>query len=310
MTSIIPCTMPTNSVYPHVRGDDNNVLVGNIARHGLPPRAWGRRFRQSVTQHDLRFTPTCVGTTNEKQTFFSLHRGLPPRAWGRPYECEKLDEMRAVYPHVRGDDVTMAVIDAVPSVYPHVRGDDCQLLTRLAYSDGLPPRAWGRLPQILGSCAIGRFTPTCVGTTTYPQHHPMYLCGLPPRAWGRLIPTYSVGCSGRFTPTCVGTTTGKLPRSTITPVYPHVRGDDIRRSSSNFTYSGLPPRAWGRLELPYAKSSWHRFTPTCVGTTTSVQSCCLPIPVYPHVRGDDAPGGLSSHLDAVYPHVRGDDDSF
>ncbi len=133
---------------------------------------------------------------------------------------------------------------------------------------GLPPRAWGRR----GCCGflsyLGRFTPTCVGTTcqgstqylkwaVYPHVRgddlpiPFRLLsdhGLPPRAWGRR--------------------TGESCPSGPPSVYPHVRGDDPAQSGRS--------------------SQRVRFTPTCVGTTVVVIESLPKQTVYPHVRGDDS----------------------
>src|SRR5690606_7599368 len=54
----------SRSVHPHVRGDDRagDRLLSN--RDGSPPRAWGRPAHAVPAHFGLRFTPTCVGTTN------------------------------------------------------------------------------------------------------------------------------------------------------------------------------------------------------------------------------------------------------
>ncbi len=214
---------------------------------GLPPRAWGRPFKDVRHLLRLRFTPTCVGTTEFLQ----------------PDGAD-----RAVYPHVRGDDDVQTVAAAhlvrftptcvgttpplpawvwVFTVYPHVRGDDAA---------GIPNRL-----------VLRRFTPTCVGTT-HPacrrrRRVPVYPhvrgddstasvtttsnIGLPPRAWGRRCLHFLSAAAARFTPTCVGTT---LSDRCLTPVQ-----------------TGLPPRAWGRRMYSVWVMGSLRFTPTCVGTT-------------------------------------------
>ena len=71
------------AVHPHVRGDDHPLAEVALASVGSPPRAWGRRNHTARQAASLRFTPTCVGTTD-------LRAG-PRRG-------------RSVHPHVRGDD--------------------------------------------------------------------------------------------------------------------------------------------------------------------------------------------------------------
>ncbi len=49
-------------VHPHVRGDGSSTADTRPAPCGSPPRAWGRRGVVHRDGHDIRFTPTCVGT--------------------------------------------------------------------------------------------------------------------------------------------------------------------------------------------------------------------------------------------------------
>src|SRR6266511_3295307 len=152
----------------------------------------------------------------------------------------------------------------------------------------------------------------------------------------------------RFTPTCVGTTHSRPASRLATAVHPHVRGDDFSGSWSLLASCGSPPRAWGRRYAVSLRLSHDRFTPTCVGTTSSCAWAAARWAVHPHVRGDDScvcrafrastgspprawgrlmrsarccagrftptcvgttPGvGRVVAYVAVHPHVRGDDD--
>src|SRR5690606_27950607 len=126
-------------------GTTNARSYGGPAWYGSPPRAWGRRQTHPPIGSPLRFTPTCVGTTQSGQGHLLAS---------------------AVHPHVRGDDDRAARVEDVVTrftptcvgttrrlvarpqgapVHPHVRGDDAQKGELLA-------------PAF-------RFTPTCVGTT-------------------------------------------------------------------------------------------------------------------------------------------------
>src|SRR5690606_12600160 len=91
------------------------------------------------------------------------------------------------------------------TVHPHVRGDDGSGAKWRRLPPGSPPRAWGRPTDLNAQRALGRFTPTCVGTTAAFAEsarafavHPhvrgddglaargvVNICGSPPRAWGR-----------------------------------------------------------------------------------------------------------------------------
>ena len=158
---------------------------------------------------------------------------------------------------------------------------------------------------------LGRFTPTCVGTTVGIAWATTIYNGSPPRAWGqRPLPVLRLA-SPRFTPTCVGTTVGIAWATTI--------------------YNGSPPRAWGQRAPGPVSRILSRFTPTCVGTTRNRVSCYTSITVHPHVRGDNMPivavvvgfygspprawgqrfvGAPSSAPFPVHPHVRGDNGRF
>src|SRR5262249_32931215 len=134
-------------VHPHVRGED--FLS---ARSSLP---------------HSRFTPTCVGKTQDWDGPALASLGSPPRAWGRRVIWLAQPPTRPVHPHVRGEDAA-----ALP-------------LSVVAF--GSPPRAWGRRPGGQRFPCGYRFTPTCVGKTREPQGpQPLHV---------------------RFTPTCVGKTT-------------------------------------------------------------------------------------------------------
>ncbi len=195
---------------------------------------------------------------------------------------------------------------ATASVNPHKRGDDVFDSGDSVRDCGSPPRAWGRPLARVPRTRVVRFTPTCVGTTSWSGLNCRISFGSPPRAWGRRLgrlndltwrrftPTCvgTTSCSrasasSRFTPTCVGTTVPCAPSSQRGAVHPHVRGDDGKTCRTATCWSGSPPRAWGRHDRPHAHVRRERFTPTCVGTTTTSPAPSAPSPVHPHVRGDD-----------------------
>jgi len=104
----------SESVHPHVRGD-NFLEQGSIYSNcGSPPRAWGQPVSRGSGREIPRFTPTCVGTTDAgflAATSNSVHPhvrgdntdpigvistepGSPPRAWG-----QRRCELKKVLPH-------------------------------------------------------------------------------------------------------------------------------------------------------------------------------------------------------------------
>ena len=254
--------------------------------NGSPPRAWGRPARRVERVEVVRFTPTCVGTTHrarDRRRAHSVHPhvrgddarserherpmiGSPPRAWGRP-DLERLQKRGDRFtPTCVGTTTTIASSRAWTSVHPHVRGDDVVIAVPIEPQSGSPPRAWGRRELGRGLAPLLRFTPTCVGTTwSIPRTraaasvHPHVrgddpppstkvgeTHGSPPRAWGRLRGRGLGQDPRRFTPTCVGTTRVATALSHSTPVHPHVRGDDSISFQASCHSDGSPPRAWGR----------------------------------------------------------------
>ena len=56
-------------VHPHVRGDNYKGATCCGVWLGSPPRAWGQPRYVCCLRPILRFTPTCVGTTDAKNLF-------------------------------------------------------------------------------------------------------------------------------------------------------------------------------------------------------------------------------------------------
>jgi len=174
--------------------------------------------------------------------------------------------LKAVHPHVRGDNDKRRYKMAFTSVHPHVRGDNLQSVTRLSLRVGSPPHAWGQLNDVIRPSWVFRFTPTCVGTISIFQLSEMdtsvhphvrgdndavlgmtyHESGSPPHAWGQWWVSGLSRMRGRFTPTCVGTISQVLLVPDRHPVHPHVRGDNCASQRSSRPVQ--------------------RFTPTCVGT--------------------------------------------
>jgi len=51
--------------------------------------------------------------------------------------------------------------------------------------------------------------------------------------------------------------------------------------------AGSPPHAWGQHFAPFFAVFSARFTPTCVGTTTTIMKMPEELEVHPHMRGDN-----------------------
>ena len=197
-----------------------------VPRTGSPPRAWGRQTAWHQRSMTVRFTPTCVGQTNNQSNTIlvcavhphvrgadmsAIHSevvfiGSPPRAWGRRGEYSISAVLLRFTPTCVGQTLSAGGGLMPISVHPHVRGADLQLDRPRIFVFGSPPRAWGRLVQADVVTDRQRFTPTCVGQTPVRRRSKRPHSGSPPRAWGRHHRLGFDGRHSRFTPTCVGQT--------------------------------------------------------------------------------------------------------
>jgi len=145
-----------------------------------------------------------------------------------------------------------ARIENVRTVHPHVRGDNGTRAPPPTGAIGSPPRAWGQYASKYGFTISSRFTPTCVGTMSLvaPRRdlrsvHPHvrgdnaatkifmpFVLGSPPRAWGQFKVDVHTRIWTRFTPTCVGTIISRALHDVSLAVHPHVRGDNNLKGSS------------------------------------------------------------------------------
>ena len=189
-----------------------------------------------------------------------------------------------------------------------MRGDNSAEIVWQTRATDSPPRAWGQPTRYFSSNSLARFTPTCVGTTPSPGRatrkdsiHPHVrgdnrgvspdargVPDSPPRAWGQPENTVIADYRSRFTPTCVGTTRVQMPCWVHPAIHPHVRGDNRNERRIRPIHLDSPPRAWGQLFREQRHRVRHRFTPTCVGTTSAKRQNRPAWSIHPHVRGDNS----------------------
>ena len=253
---------------------------------GSPPRVWGQPTHTHPSYVQIRFTPTCVGTTSLEASYIrclpvhphvcgdnhkrsrgaTLKPGSPPRVWGqRPPYCNQHTPLRFT-PTCVGTTVCAVRYSGCYSVHPHVCGDNKRDVADRIWADGSPPRVWGQRSYSSKPLGRKRFTPTCVGTTTHQvitirltAVHPhvcgdnvpylpeiVGLTGSPPRVWGQPRRWRLKRAATRFTPTCVGTTPCCLLPISSAAVHPHVCGDNLFRSGRGLGRFGSPPRVWGQ----------------------------------------------------------------
>ncbi len=66
-----------------------------------------------------------------------------------------------------------------------------------------------------------------------------------------------------------------------------MRGEDSKSLKASLTWCGSPPHAWGRQRIFQDLGFGYRFTPTCVGKTSSSPPHKSYVAVHPHMRGED-----------------------
>ena len=168
-----------------MRGDNFNTVEECGEFYGSPPHAWGQPTPVEPTPAMIRFTPTCVGTTElcpylprfppvhphmRGDNTQSTHSappcyGSPPHAWGQHcLGCPPAFASRFT-PTCVGTTRRKSAENSLTSVHPHMRGDNLLREGEVLALVGSPPHAWGQLGVLPGDRPARRFTPTCVGTT-------------------------------------------------------------------------------------------------------------------------------------------------
>ena len=88
----------------------------------------------------------------------------------------------------------------------------------------------------------------------------------------------------------MGTIASGVERRRAETVHPHGRGDNLCEAAPATNKYGSPPRAWGQYRLRSRTRRRRRFTPTGVGTISTILNTWLTTTVHPHGRGDNACG--------------------
>ncbi len=201
--------------------------------------------------------------------------------WGRHPACRRSRSLGRFTPTRVGTTPCARWRRSAAAVHPHACGDDSLPPIRRPDAGGSPPRVWGRRYRRRDSERRSRFTPTRVGTTAFSRAFAASSRGSPPRVWGR---RRSYG----FVP----------PDATV---HPHACGDDIVAAGDGAEGFGSPPRVWGRQQRAAFEPVEERFTPTRVGTTSSLLLAAPVSTVHPHACGDDTVPAPASHRHAGSP---------
>ncbi len=154
------------SVHPHVCGDNGERFDHCVKGCGSPPRVWGQRIKPDNMLWHVRFTPTCVGTTDRRQSPTAnpaVHPhvcgdnrreeqddddldGSPPRVWGQRSRIRS--EFRGIRftPTCVGTTGMEGMEPLCKTVHPHVCGDNFREILLCWSIFGSPPRVWGQRP--------------------------------------------------------------------------------------------------------------------------------------------------------------------
>ena len=168
---------------PHVRGEEQARVAGQLAGRGPPPRAWGRGKVGADLPPPPGSTPTCVGkrcSSRARRPRLTVHPhvrgeedykvldqwryyGPPPRAWGRVVVFVVAPEPVRSTPTCVGKSSNLDGRLLRSGVHPHVRGEEGGAAGGGKSRGGPPPRAWGRVQDAEEDDQDSRSTPTCVG---------------------------------------------------------------------------------------------------------------------------------------------------
>ena len=110
--------------------------------------------------------------------------------------------------------------------------------------------------------------------------------GSPPRVWGKARTECFFARMYRITPTCVGKRNILLVLRILCEDHPHVCGEKPIQLSSIVSFSGSPPRVWGKVQSDCTFTKSSGITPTCVGKSKSDSHISSQIEDHPHVCGE------------------------
>ncbi len=172
------------------------------------------------------------------------------------------------------------------SVHPHMRGEYVEPMQGKVACAGTPPHAWGIRAVSTHARKSDTVHPHMRGE--YGRRRGSFNRGIgtPPHAWGIRSRYNGYVRPIRYTPTCVGNTPSSPFTALFYSVHPHMRGEYAVIRSRAVWLSGTPPHAWGIRRLHTGIKRQRRYTPTCVGNTTSNTGIILFITVHPHMRGE------------------------
>ena len=160
------------------------------------------------------------------------------------------------------------------------------LVLNMSRGIGSPPRVWGKVPAYLELLGTAGITPTRVGKSNNIQTVINTLGGSPPRVWGK---KHSLQGGVRLlgiTPTCVGKSHTWCMVSSPRQDHPHVCGEKGASDIQQRSFTGSPPRVWGKAKYIALAYLTGRITPTRVGKSDVYLAGCSDGQDHPHVCGE------------------------
>ena len=216
----------TGAEHPRVRGENTQLRIALLLRHGTSPRARGKPKRMTVEENKMRNIPACAGKT------FDIH-----------HTAHWVPE----HPRVRGEndsDLALMLLDDGTS--PRARGKLKVLPPNIKVERNIPACAGKTDPSFppVNPCwehprVRGENCRAFLTETIQP--------GTSPRARGKRASNPCIRQPHRNIPACAGKT---YQTHIILPhlkEHPRVRGENVRKKYTEGFEAGTSPRARGKL---------------------------------------------------------------
>ena len=146
-----------------MRGENGSDGRRGVRCHRFTPTCVGKIYTRCAPPRSVSVHPHVRGENLTRNPSQSPQIGSPPRAWGKYSKPIETSSYARFTPTCVGKIPLVVCCWASAAVHPHVRGENSTATLRPLARYGSPPRAWGKLGQLIVLQPVGRFTPTCVG---------------------------------------------------------------------------------------------------------------------------------------------------
>ena len=231
------------------------------------PTRVGKTHLQRARRQELEVHPHACGENAHRQAMGVVWWGPPPRVWGKPYDRGTKATKLGSTPTRVGKTSSFRPPAVGQSVHPHACGENISSAGNNP-QEQVHPHACGEncLVYKVNACSIGP----------------------PPRVWGKRLSGRCFSFFSRSTPTRVGKTVRWWDRLRGISVHPHACGENFLRPYLRQSFSGPPPRVWGKRVGDGELRRGVRSTPTRVGKTIDRGGRNRHFTVHPHACGENA----------------------